>query len=89
MEIFGTMESLSMEDFDRQLNINVRSVLQLSKFAMPHLEKTKGNIIKRGSHVPGKLVPEIPVFCTSEPTRKEKPLLLLKKSVAGEIFAPL
>lgn len=35
----------SMEQFDRIFNTNVRSVIELTKLAVPHLEKTKGNIV--------------------------------------------
>lgn len=33
------------EQFDQIFNTNVRSVITLSKLAVPHLEQTKGNIV--------------------------------------------
>lgn len=43
-DVFGTLES-----FDRIMATNVRSVIALSKLAVPHLEKTKGNIVNVSS----------------------------------------
>ncbi|KAJ1520322.1 hypothetical protein ONE63_004521 [Megalurothrips usitatus] len=49
IEIVGTTDTMAVEDFDRQLAINVRSVFQLTKFALPYLEKTKGNVVNVSS----------------------------------------
>ncbi|XP_072178568.1 3-oxoacyl-[acyl-carrier-protein] reductase FabG-like [Diadema setosum] len=38
-----------MESYDWTMNINVRSVLQLSKLAAPHLIATKGSIVNNSS----------------------------------------
>ncbi|XP_075983611.1 3-oxoacyl-[acyl-carrier-protein] reductase FabG-like [Anticarsia gemmatalis] len=38
-----------MEDFDRVMNVNVRSVVLLTNYATPHLVKTKGNIVNVSS----------------------------------------
>lgn len=43
-EIFGTLEI-----FDSMINTNLRSVLALTKAAVPHLEKTKGNVVNVSS----------------------------------------
>lgn len=41
---YNRQETLdAMEAFDENINSNVRSVLALTKLAVPHLEKTKGN----------------------------------------------
>nr|XP_026690363.1 uncharacterized protein LOC100177165 isoform X2 [Ciona intestinalis] len=45
----GTLETISMEEFDHMLNVNFRSVFQLSKLALPNLIKSKGNIINVSS----------------------------------------
>lgn len=39
----------TLEVFDEIFNTNVRSVLALTKLAVPHLEKTKGNVINISS----------------------------------------
>ncbi|XP_034257037.1 3-oxoacyl-[acyl-carrier-protein] reductase FabG-like [Thrips palmi] len=66
LAIRGTSQTLDVEDFDRQLNINVRSVFQLSKFAIPHLEKTKGNIVNISSVAGMRAVIGSLAYCTSK-----------------------
>jgi len=34
-----------MSEFDRIFKVNVRSVVQLTQLAVPHLEKTRGNVV--------------------------------------------
>ena len=38
-----------LEDFDRTLKMNIRSAFLMTKFALPHLQKTHGNIVSAGS----------------------------------------
>ncbi|GMR45586.1 hypothetical protein PMAYCL1PPCAC_15781, partial [Pristionchus mayeri] len=40
-----------LADFDKMIDLNVKPVIRLSKFATPHLEKTKGSIINVSSIV--------------------------------------
>ncbi|XP_042882868.1 uncharacterized oxidoreductase TM_0325-like [Penaeus japonicus] len=47
--VLGGIESISMEDYDRQMDINVKSVFILTKLALPHIIETKGNIINVSS----------------------------------------
>jgi len=47
----GRVDNCSVEDWDKTMAINVRSVFLLSKFALPYLKKTKGNIINISSSV--------------------------------------
>lgn len=44
-----TVMDAKMEKFDQVFNTNVRSVVELSKMAVPFLEKTKGNIVNVSS----------------------------------------
>lgn len=44
-----TVMDAKMEKFDQVFNTNVRSVIELTKLAVPHLEKTKGNIVNVSS----------------------------------------
>lgn len=44
-----TVMDAKMEKFDHVFNTNVRSVIELTKLAVPHLEKTKGNIVNVSS----------------------------------------
>jgi NAD(P)-dependent dehydrogenase (short-subunit alcohol dehydrogenase family) len=42
-------EDYPIEDFDRTIRMNVRSAFLMTKFALPHLQKTGGNIVNAGS----------------------------------------
>ena len=42
-------DAYRIEDFDRTLRDNVRSAFLMAKFALPHLRKTRGNIVFTGS----------------------------------------
>lgn len=45
----GTIENTSMEQYDRVMNTNMRSIYHISMLAVPHLIKTQGNIINVSS----------------------------------------
>lgn len=42
-------QEYSVEDFDRTIRGNIRSAFMMTKYALPHLQKTGGNIISAGS----------------------------------------
>lgn len=49
---FGVKESImdcSLDVFDKIFSVNLRSIFALTKSAVPHLEKTKGNIVNVSS----------------------------------------
>ncbi|CAB3380410.1 Hypothetical predicted protein [Cloeon dipterum] len=45
----GTIETTSLEQYDRVFNTNVRSIYQLTQLAVPHLVKSQGNIVNVSS----------------------------------------
>jgi len=45
----GSIENTSLEQYDRVMNVNMRSVYHLTMMAVPHLEVTKGNIVNVSS----------------------------------------
>lgn len=45
----ASIETITAESYDRVMNTNVRSILLLTQLAVPHLEKTKGNIVNVSS----------------------------------------
>ncbi|XP_045499452.1 3-oxoacyl-[acyl-carrier-protein] reductase FabG-like [Colias croceus] len=45
----GTIENTSLAQYDRLMNTNVRSIYYLTMLAVPHLLKTKGNIVNVSS----------------------------------------
>lgn len=46
----GSLENLTFDSFDRVLDTNLRSIVKLTQLAVPHLEKTKGNIVNVSSY---------------------------------------
>ncbi|KAF7494937.1 3-oxoacyl-[acyl-carrier-protein] reductase FabG [Sarcoptes scabiei] len=46
---FGTIETTSMEQYDRVMNINLRSIYQLTMLSMPYLVATKGSVVNVSS----------------------------------------
>lgn len=45
----GTIENTTLAQYDRLMNTNVRSIYYLTMLAVPHLLKTKGNIVNVSS----------------------------------------
>lgn len=45
----ATTENYPIEDFDRTVRMNLRSAFLMTRFALPHLQKSRGNIICAGS----------------------------------------
>lgn len=45
----GTIEDTSLDQYDRVMNTNVRSIFHLTQLAVPHLTETKGNIVNVSS----------------------------------------
>lgn len=45
----GTIETTSMEQYDRVMNTNIRSMYCLTMLAVPHLIKTQGNVVNVSS----------------------------------------
>ena len=45
----GTVETTSLEQYDRLMNVNVRAVYQLTMLCVPHLIATRGNIVNVSS----------------------------------------
>ncbi|ACK72833.1 short-chain dehydrogenase/reductase SDR [Gloeothece citriformis PCC 7424] len=45
----ATTENYPLEIFDRTLRMNLRSAFLMTKYALPHLQKSRGNIVSAGS----------------------------------------
>lgn len=60
-EILGTLDA-----FDHLMNNNVRSVLALTKLAVPHLERTKGNVINVSSIFSSVIVKNLTIYSMSK-----------------------
>lgn len=49
IQVGGSILNTSLADYDKQMDINVRSVYHLTMLAIPHLIKTQGNIVNVSS----------------------------------------
>jgi len=62
----GSCESISMDDFDTTMNINLRSIFHLTKLCIPFIVETKGNIINMSSVTGLRAFPGISAYCMSK-----------------------
>ncbi|KAL0113818.1 hypothetical protein PUN28_011272 [Cardiocondyla obscurior] len=62
----GCIETTSLEQYDNVFNVNVRSVYQLTALAVPHLIKTKGNIVNVSSVTGLRAFPGVLAYCMSK-----------------------
>ena len=54
--------SSAMENFDYLMKVNLRSIIQLTQLAVPHLEKTKGNIVNVSSAAAIRAFPDVTFY---------------------------
>ena len=45
----GSIENTTLDQYDRVMNVNLRAIYHLTMLAVPHLVKTKGNIVNVSS----------------------------------------
>ncbi len=62
----GTIENTTLDDWDKMMNINLRSVFYLMKICVPHLEKTAGNIVNVSSVAGTRSFPNVLAYCVSK-----------------------
>ena len=62
----GTIENTTLEDFDKMMNINLRSFFYLMQKCLPHLEQSKGNIVNVSSVAGTRAFPNILAYCVSK-----------------------
>ncbi|MFX1339718.1 MAG: SDR family NAD(P)-dependent oxidoreductase [Promethearchaeota archaeon] len=62
----GAIDTISTEDWDRTMAINVRSIYLVSKYAIPYLKKTQGVIVNNASSVAFKGVPDRAAYTASK-----------------------
>ena len=62
----GNIEDTSLVEWDRMLDINLRSVFYLMQRSVPHLEKTKGNIVNVSSVTGPRAFPNVLAYCVSK-----------------------
>jgi NAD(P)-dependent dehydrogenase (short-subunit alcohol dehydrogenase family) len=62
----GRIEDTTLDLWDEMMNINLRSVFYLMKLAVPHLEKSKGNIVNVSSVTGPRSFPGVLAYCVSK-----------------------
>lgn len=64
--VSGTVENVNLADYDRLMNINVRSVFHLTSLATPHLIASKGNVVNVSSVTGLRAFPNVNIYCMSK-----------------------
>lgn len=62
----NSVENIDMDEYDRIMNTNLRSAIEISKFAVPYLAKTKGNILNVSSTTGFNVKPNFMANCISK-----------------------
>jgi len=62
----GDWRSTSLDDYDRMMDINLRSVLALSQLALPSLIESKGTIVNVSSVTGTRAFPGVLAYCVSK-----------------------
>lgn len=62
----GSIETTSLAQYDEIMDLNVRSVYHLTMLAVPHLLKTKGNIVNVSSVAGLRSFPNFLSYCVSK-----------------------
>lgn len=62
----GSLEDTTIDNWDKMMDINVRTVFYLSQLCVPHLEKTSGNIVNVSSVAGTRAFPNVLAYCVSK-----------------------
>jgi NAD(P)-dependent dehydrogenase (short-subunit alcohol dehydrogenase family) len=62
----GSIETTTLDDWDRLMHINLRSVFQITQMCVPHLAGTKGNIVNVSSVAGMRAFPNVLAYCVSK-----------------------
>ncbi len=62
----GTVETTTLADYDRMMNINVRSILHLTQLLLPSIVERKGNIVNVSSVTGLRAFPGVLAYCVSK-----------------------
>ncbi len=62
----GSIETTTLDDWDKMMNINLRSVFYLMQRCVPHLKVTKGNIVNVSSVTGIRAFPNVLSYCVSK-----------------------
>lgn len=62
----GSIEDTSLDDWDKMMNINLRSMFYLMNRCVPYLAKTEGNIVNVSSVAGQRSFPNVLAYCVSK-----------------------
>ena len=62
----GSIETTSLDDWDKMMNINLRPVFYLMQKCVPYLEKTKGSVVNVSSITGLRAFPNVLAYCVSK-----------------------
>lgn len=62
----GTIENTTLADYDLMMNINVRSIFQLTQLALPSIIERKGNVVNVSSVTGLRSFPGVLAYCVSK-----------------------
>jgi NAD(P)-dependent dehydrogenase (short-subunit alcohol dehydrogenase family) len=62
----GSWETTTLADWDRMLDVNLRSVLALTQLAIPHLAARRGAIVNVSSVTGTRAFPNVLAYCVSK-----------------------
>lgn len=62
----GSIENTTLDDWDKMFDINLRSVFFVMQKCIPHLEKTKGNVVNVSSVAGLRSFPNVLAYCVSK-----------------------
>lgn len=62
----GSVEDTSLDEWDKMLDINLRSVFYLINRCVPYLENTRGNIVNVSSVAGTRAFPNVLAYCVSK-----------------------
>lgn len=62
----GTLEETTLDEWDKMVNVNLRSVFYLMQKCVPHLEAVKGNVVNVSSVTGTRAFPGVLAYCVSK-----------------------
>lgn len=62
----GSIEDTTLDDWDKMLNINLRSVFYIMQRCVPYLEESGGNIVNVSSVTGPRAFPNVLAYCVSK-----------------------
>jgi NAD(P)-dependent dehydrogenase (short-subunit alcohol dehydrogenase family) len=62
----GSIETTTLDEWDKMMSINVRSVFYLMQLCVPHLESSTGNIVNVSSVTGLRSFPNVLAYCVSK-----------------------